>query len=234
VVGGAALLTRNVYQRFLRPGRSEAHYLAAARIAGVLLTMFATLLAFKLTSLLTLIELMVDLPVAIGISFWLGIAWRRYTTAAVYVSSISVYLTFLVLELQSGVRLVQELFPSIVFVVKGKLEVHDAWQIVIYLSVGVISGMVTSLLTRPVPQAQLDHFFRLLRTPARHRDESLPPCMLPEGTVCPAENKLIRHPYWEIPKPSLVGIAGFVATWILTGLIVCLTWWLSRLGSGGA
>ena len=46
---------------------------------------------------------------------------------------------------------------------EGKL--YLPWQMTLYLSTGLIAGIVVSLFTKPVDEKKLDHFYALIRTP---------------------------------------------------------------------
>ena len=51
-------------------------------------------------------------------------------------------------------------------------------------------------------------------------------------SVCgrqPRQGRWLKHPDIELPKPSMVGIGGFLLAWVAVGLIVWLPFWLSRL-----
>jgi inorganic pyrophosphatase len=46
-------------------------------------------------------------------------------------------------------------------------NMSDVWQMVSYLSAGVISGLITSLVTKRVREDKLDKFFELIHTPIK-------------------------------------------------------------------
>jgi hypothetical protein len=107
------------------------------------------------------------------------------------------------------------------------------WQMLTYMSGGVLVGITVSLFTRQVSTAKLDHFFRLLRTPVYPGEKPMEPCTLPPDAPPPQTGKLIPIASLEIPRPSAVGLIGFAAAWVMVGLVILFTWWLSRLGSAG-
>ncbi|MHC4356300.1 MAG: sodium:solute symporter family protein, partial [Planctomycetota bacterium] len=66
-----------------------------------------------------------------------------------------------------------------------KAEVYLPWQMVFYLSVGLVAGIVVSLLTKPVSGKKLDNFYALVRTPVTPGEQPAVPCTLSEDAVVP-------------------------------------------------
>ena len=50
--------------------------------------------------------------------------------------------------------------------------------------------------------------------------------MLPEGMEPTVPRKLINHPDFEIPRPTVVDIIGFFAGWIGVGLLIAVFYWI--------
>jgi hypothetical protein len=72
----------------------------------------------------------------------------------------------------------------------------------------------------------LNRFYACLRTPIGPDEPETEPFTLPEG-VEPAERKMLTdHPDFEIPKPTLVGIGGFLAAWAGVGLLILTVYWI--------
>ncbi len=228
LVAAGGLVSRNLYQRFLRPGQSEKHYLHVARWTALACAVPALLLAFRFDNLIKLIEILIALPAAIGLAVWLALGWRRYTTWALLVSTFGAYVVWVFLEWQGGAGMVHRLLPGAVTVIEGKYEVADGWIILTYLSVALVLGIATSLVTRPERREKLDAFYRLLRTPAEGHEPPDPgPDRAPILEPRPIR-KLIDHPDLEIPVPSPRVVAGFTATACAGAGIVLLTWWLAQ------
>ena len=72
---------------------------------------------------------------------------------------------------------------------------------------------------------------RWIRTPVRRGEQVATPCTLPDDPLPADESKLINHPDFEIPKPTALGLGGFVAAWVVVGLIIWLVDWLAGLGA---
>ena len=225
MLASSALFTENIYERFLRPGQEQSHYLWIGRFAALIIVALSLILQMSFTDVIDALKFVVKTIAPIGISFWIGIVWRGWTPAAVWVSSLSAY----------GMWAACALFPQwfsalgepIVVMAGEHIKVADAWTILFYLSTGLITGMIASCLTRRPPQQKLDAFFLLMRTPVRAGERISAPCTLPDDALPPLE-KLIDHPDIEIPKPSGVDIMGFVLAWVFVGIIVWIPYWLSQ------
>ena len=101
---------------------------------------------------------------------------------------------------------------------KGELSLP--WQMVFYLSVGTAGLVVVSLVTRRNPDAQLDRFYGVLRTPVQPNEVIPHPFRLPEGVSPAPQRKLIDRPDWELQRPTTRGIAGFLLTSLAVGLLI--------------
>ena len=102
----------------------------------------------------------------------------------------------------------------------GKMAVYLPWQMIFYLVIGSVTGIVTSLFTAPVSKERLARFFALTRTPIRPGEEIKEPCVLPEGTREAPPDYLFTRWGLMIPRPSAIGIAGFFGSWALVAAIV--------------
>ena len=225
MLASSALFTENIYKRFLRKGRRENHYLWTGRIASLVIVALSLILQMSFTDVIDAIKFVVKTIAPIGISFWIGIVWRGWTPAAVWVSSLSAY----------GMWVLCAQFPQLFsplgepFVVPAgdHIKVTDAWTMLFYLSTGVICGTIVSFLTRRPSDEKLDAFFLLMRTPVRPGEKVEAPCTLPDNSLPPIE-KMFDHPEIEIPRPTRVDIAGFLLAWVFVGIIVWIPWILVR------
>jgi hypothetical protein len=106
------------------------------------------------------------------------------------------------------------------------IEIHLPWQMIIYLSAGFVVMIVVSLFTKRVPKENLDRFYTCLRTPIGPDEPEAEPFTLPAGVQPGPRNALIPHPDFEIPKPTLVGISGFIVAWVGVGLLIKTVYWI--------
>jgi len=96
------------------------------------------------------------------------------------------------------------------------------WQMVLYLAAGLIGGIVVSRLTKPVPEAKLDRFYALVRTPVVPGEQVAMPCTLPEGVPVPQRHNLFPNTSLELPVPGRMGILGFLAGWACVVVLVLI------------
>jgi len=226
MIASSALFTEGIYKRFRMAG-TDRHYLWVGRIASLAVVALSLILQTTFTDVIDALKFIVKTTAPIGISFWFGIVWRGWTPMAVWVSSLAAY----------GVWAMFAFFPQgltmlgigePVIVTTGEhLKVADAWMMLIYLSTGVVSGLLVSHITPRPPREKLDAFFLLLRTPVRLGERVAAPCTLPDDPAPPAE-KMFDHPDIEFLKPSRLGVIGFVLAWVFVGLIVWIPYWLVR------
>jgi len=106
----------------------------------------------------------------------------------------------------------------------GKL--YLPWQMIIYLSAGFIVMVVVSLFTRKVPTEKLDRFYACLRTPIGPDEPETEPFMLPVGVEPGPREVLIKHRDFEIPKPTMIGIFGFLAAWAGVAILIGAVYWI--------
>jgi hypothetical protein len=189
------------------------------------IVLLALVLQATFTDVIDALKVIIKTPAAIGISLWIGIMWRGWTPAAVWISTLCSATAWAAVAYFPG-ELHARFLPDRMFNSQGNM--FDSWQMVSYLSAGLVSGFITSLLTRRVREDKLDHFFRLIHTPVKPDEVIDAPCTLPKDPLPPAD-KLFNVKDIEISKPTLVGMGGFIASWICVGLIVWLTSLLARI-----
>jgi len=152
MVTASGIFTRNIYKVYFAPEKTESHYLAVGRISSLFIVAGGLAFAFFLPGVIKALELFWQIPALMGIPFWLGIFWRRANPASVWVSFIAAAVTFVTMEMG--------FFAGI--------DVPLPWQMLSYLSAGLIGGVVTGYLTTPQPKELLDTFFREVNTPVTH------------------------------------------------------------------
>jgi hypothetical protein len=168
----------------------------------------------------------------LGIAFWLGLFWRRSTSAGAWASTLAALGTWwlttqtFVIEWIAGLPNADSL--RLVAESKGELAVYLPWQMVLYFSVGLVFGVVVSLLTPRVDSKKLDLYFALIRTPVRPGEEIPAPCELPTDAQVPPRRLLISFGGLEIPVPSLQMTLGFLAGWVCVAAIVGVFVWIVK------
>lgn len=82
MISASALFTENLYRPHLRPGRDESHYVNMGRFFGVFIVAAAIYFASAFPTVLEGAFTFFQVTATIGLSFWLGILWRRMTRRA--------------------------------------------------------------------------------------------------------------------------------------------------------
>jgi len=149
MITASGIFTRNIYRVYFSEGKSEDHYLFVGRMASFFIVAGGLAFAFYLPGIVAGLELFWKLPALLGIPFWMGIIWRRANPASVWISFISAALTFIACE--TG------LFSGYV--------IPLPWQMLAYLSAGLVGGILGGYLTKPQPKDVLDRFYDELKKP---------------------------------------------------------------------
>ncbi len=239
MVVSSGLFTENIYRRFLMHNRSQSHYLWVGRIAGLFIVVLALILQSTFTDVIDALKVIIKTPAAIGVSLWFGIVWRRWNWVAVWVSTLvaagmwAFVVYWPALTRDDMPAMVRTLVSGLVyskyldFMFNEERVMFDAWQMFSYLSAGVLSGILISLITPRTPKEKLDAFFSLIHTPITPGEVVEAPCTLPKNPA-PLGERLFNLEDVEVAKPTWVGFGGFVIAWGLVGLIIWLTYWLAQ------
>jgi len=223
MVASAGLFTENLYKRLL-PGRSEKHYVRAARLASLGVVVVGVVYAYWLEDVIEALQIFWKFSAMMGVAFWLGLFWRRATVAGAWASTLVSFAVLWATSTKFGVGLVAKLPMArelpLVVEKAGKLSMHVPWQMVFYLVAGLAVGVVVSLLTRPVEKERLDTYYALLRTPVKENEVATGPCTLPEGAETEPRRVFFPDSSFEIPIPSKRAIAGFAAGWACVAAII--------------
>jgi Na+/proline symporter len=223
MIASSGLFTENIYKQLL-PGKGNSHYVLVARIASVAVVGAGLSFAYWLPNVVKGLEILWMISPMMGISFWLGLFWRRTTVAGAWaaalvalgvwwLSSQSFFVTFL--SDLSEMWLVQ-----LVVVADNSMHMSLPWQMIFYLTAGVSAGVLISLSTKPVSEDRLKNFYALVRTPVRDGEIVPGICQLPEGTIVPHKRKLFAVKNLEILVPSKMSVFGFIVGWLFVAAII--------------
>ena len=231
MLSAAALFTENIYKPLIRPGADGRHYLLVGRVASVLVVGSGILIAFGLSSVVAGLELFWIVSAMMGIAIWTSFFWRRATSAAAWASTLCGFAAWF---FTSDIPLVgwsfndhfAHLLPSLMLF-EGSLSLP--WQMVIYLTVGLVVMIGVSLVTRAPDRERLDSVYATLRTPVNPGEPEVAPLTLPPG-VTPAERSvLIDHPDFELMKPTTTTVVGFLVSCMVVALLIGLFIWILRI-----
>ena len=231
MVVASALFTKNIYKKFWVPGKADRHYTLIGRIVSVMIVICGIFFAFSLESVVHGLEIFWMVSAMMGIAFWVGLFWRRVTVAGAWSGTLT---SFGALLLTSRIAFgdyvvwdfnahLAEKLPAFML---WEDKLYLPWQMIIYLSAGFVVLVVVSLFTKRVPTENLDRLYTCLRTPIGPDEPETEPFTLPPGVQPAPRNALIDHPDFEIPRPSIVGIVGFLAAWVGVGLLIGAVYWI--------
>jgi Na+/proline symporter len=229
MVVASALFTENIYKKFFVVGKADKHYTLVGRIISALVVILGIYVAFNLESVVKGLEFYWMLSALMGIAFWVGLFWRRATAAGAWAATLTTLAVFLFTSTEPlGIpwdfnTYFADKLPAFMLW-EGKLYVP--WQMIIYLSAGFVVLVVVSLFTKKVPAENLDRFYACLRTPVGPDEPEAEPFTLPAGVQPGPRNVMIQHPDFEIPRPTLIGIGGFLAAWLGVALLVAAVYWI--------
>jgi len=231
MVASSALFTENIYRPMLVRNKSDKHYMFVGRTVAALVVLAGIFFAFNLESVVQGLEIFWKVAAMMAIPFWTGLFWRRATSAAAWISTLASFATLL---LTSTINLFGNILWDFNATLAGKLpafmlfegRLYLPWQMIIYLAVGLVTNIVVSLFTRPTEKEKLDKFYECLRTPVVPGEPETEPFTLPEGVKPGPRRPWIDHPDFEIPKPNLITIVGFIGGWVAVGLLIWAFFWI--------
>jgi len=231
MVAASALFTRNLYKKFLVPSHDDRHYTFVGRFASIVIVLCGILFAFALESVVDGLEIFWMVSAMMGIAFWIGLFWRRATVAGAWAATL---VSFALLLFTSRIAFGDNVLWDFNARLAGRLpawmlwegQLHLPWQMILYLSAGFVTLVTVSLLTRRVAPEQLDRLYNCLRTPIGPDEPEGEPLTLPPDVQPGPRKVLIDHADFEIPRPTLIGIGGFLIAWAGVGLLIGAVYWI--------
>ncbi len=228
MVSAAALFTENIYKPLIKPDRDDKHYLLIGRIASIVVVTFGIIVAFAVSGVVHGLEVIWKVYAMMGIAIWASFFWRRATAAGAWSSTMS---GFAVWFFTSRIDLIgwnfnahfARFLPGFMLY-EGGLSLP--WQMIFYLTAGLVVMVGVSLFTKPPAKEKLDRVYECLRTPVLPGEPEVEPLTLPEGTKPAPRSVLIEHPDFEIMKPGPISVLGFLASWLAVGLLIGVFVWI--------
>ncbi len=96
MVVGSALVVRNIYAAYLNPTATEQQYVKLGRLTGVIVVGGSVLVSLSIMDVFEQLQLTWIVTILFAAPFWIGILWRRATTAAAWTTVVfSALLVFL-------------------------------------------------------------------------------------------------------------------------------------------
>ncbi len=228
MISSAALFTENIYKPLIKPGRDDKHYLLIGRISSVIVVFGGIIFAFSLSSVVQGLEIWWKVQAMLGVAFWVGLFWRKATAAAAWASTLSGFAVWFftgridLIGWDFNVHFAHFLPEYMIY--GGALSLP--WQMVFYLTVGLVVMVGVSLFTQSQDKEKLDRLYECLRTPVQPGEPEVEPLTLPEGTKPAPRSVLIDHPDFEIMKPGRISVLGFLASWLGVGFLIGVFVWI--------
>jgi Na+/proline symporter len=145
MVDGSALFVGNLYRPYLITGRGDDHYLKAARGASLSITAAGFGIGIFMPSVVSATIHFVTVLPFVGLSFWVGVIWRRANRHGAFASTVG---------------------SALVFFTVRALGHSTAWASLWSLLAGLFLIVVVSYWTQPEPDEQLARIFGALDAPA--------------------------------------------------------------------
>ncbi|HLH42669.1 MAG TPA: sodium:solute symporter family protein [Bryobacteraceae bacterium] len=149
---GASYLVNDFYRRFLRPAASQKHYVAASRIATVLLTLLSAVMTSYLSSIAGAWKLLLVTGAGTGGVLLLRWYWWRINAWSEVSAMIGAFAVSLTLQLG--------------FKLDSDKPIDFAWLMMITVSITTAVWLTATLLTQPEPKEVLLKFYRRTRPSA--------------------------------------------------------------------
>jgi Na+/proline symporter len=233
MISSSALFTENIY-RPLKPGRSDGHYIMIGRLAAIMVVSGGVVFAFWLPGVVKGLEIFWKISAMMGIAFWLGLFWRRMTVAGAWAGTLTAFgvllftgkIAFGQYELWNFDAHCAQYLPDFMLW-DGKL--YLPWQMILYLGAGLVTGIVVSLVTKPVAKEKLDRFYALTRTPITPGEQVSAACTLPEDAVVPEKRNIFPNTNLEFAIPSRTSVIGFLIGWVCVAAIVFTVYQIAKV-----
>jgi len=185
----AGLFSQNIYRAYFNPKADENQLVRVTRIIGVVIVVLALGAAILMRS--NLVKTILDyfnILSLVGISTAMGILWRRMNTTGMFSSTI----------LASGTFLVSR------YVLNCSRDITIGVPIV----VGVLAGVIGSLITKPPRRETIEKFFTKIYVPIGREDK----LELPLDEAVPQSRRWLTGGGLFVVKPSRQSWVGFVVT----------------------
>ena len=228
MVSSSGLFTQNLYRRYIVRRRGDRHYVLVGRVISVCIVGLSLFFAYMFEDVVAGLEAFWKIAAMMGPAIWIGLFWRRANAAGAWAGTLGAFAVWIVTS--------QAWFHEFAVRSLPEFMIWDGafrtWcQMACYLTTGFGLCILVSLLTPRMPKAKLDRFFDCLRTPIGENEPHLEPFTLPEGVVPPEPKKLINHPDFEIPFPTMAGILGFAFFWLMVVLMIAFVYWMATWGA---
>jgi len=228
MVSSAALFTENFYKIFVL-NKDARHYILVGRIASIVVVGAGVAFALWVRDVPKGLEIFWGVSTMIAIAFWMGIFWRRATEIGAWAATLAALAAWWLSTQSFFISYLSKLPLKLVVIKDTGPEMYLPWQMIFYLSAGILGGIIGSLLTKPLPEKRLDDFYALLRTPVQPGEKASASCTLPEGVVPAPRRNLLPFKSIELPVPSKVAMLGFLVSWAVAVLLIYVVYFIVNI-----
>jgi SSS family transporter len=152
---GSAIFTRNFYKKYLVKDKPEKHYLTVGRIATIFVVAMGVIISMRFKTVLEIFELWWAILSFFGISFTMGLFWRRTNRRGAWTSFFAATATYIWVT------------HSHLWFTFGMNIQREYERAMYYLPVGFAVCIIVSLLTPSEDKRKLDEFYLRIMTPVK-------------------------------------------------------------------
>jgi Na+/proline symporter len=146
---GASYLVNDFYRRFLKPDRTERHYVVASRVATVLLTVISAIVTLNMDSIAGAWKLLIVTGAGTGTVLLLRWYWWRINAWSEVSAMITAFIVSVAMQAAFG-------FDS-------DRPVDFAWIMIVTVAITTVVWLAVTYLTPPEPEEKLVTFYRRTR-----------------------------------------------------------------------
>ncbi len=175
---GASYLINDLYRPYLKPGQTEHHYVAASRVASVIIMILCGLVALRLGQVTRALDLLLSIGAGTGLVFILRWYWWRVSAWSEISAMLAATITSIWLQLGVGPE-------GFGLSTSGRdAQVFFAYSILVTTAVVTVVWLSVTFLTPPTDRATLVAFYRHTRPSLRGWGPiaALAPDVKPEGS----------------------------------------------------
>lgn len=188
---GASYLVNDLYGRFLKPGQSEKHYVAASRIATILVALLSAGATWYMqthgASIAAAWKFLLALGAGAGLVFILRWYWWRINAWSEIAAMTAAATISLTLQSRLGlpvVRALHGLDPRLLLQPLDSDDPHGfAWLMLLTTALTTLIWLAVTFATRPEPQVTLQNFYDRVRPAALGWRRFAPPSTSGETTL---------------------------------------------------
>ena len=222
MIASSALVSRNVYQRYINPAASDGQILKLARIAGLVVVALGVGVAGLVSDVADALIIMIAINSFLGLAMWFAVLWKKASSAGVWASIIVMIPIWLILG-PMGLKLHDAINGPIWLGIYGS-KANLPYLLLSYLPAGIFTFIVASLLAKPMNKKKIDDFYLLITTPVGKEQ------VLIDNKVDMVYVGNSKGNKWEMKNYKMVDIVGFIIATIISLSFLGILYFLANLG----